>query len=47
MLGMRRPDIINRPDLLKTKIGMVESLADIEIATKLLKVSRKIYGKIT
>jgi len=34
--GMRRPEIIGSAKLLKAKLSMVEQLADIEIATKLL-----------
>ncbi|KAI9005294.1 poly polymerase catalytic domain-containing protein [Gaertneriomyces semiglobifer] len=34
--GMRRPQIINTPQLLKQKIEMVEALGDIQIATTLL-----------
>jgi len=37
--GMKVPPIIRDHDLLKQKLQMVEALADIEIATKLLKVS--------
>jgi len=35
--GMRRPTIINSKELLKEKITMVEALADIVVATKLLR----------
>jgi len=35
--GMRPPPAISTVQLLKDKIAMVESLADIEIATKLLR----------
>jgi len=35
--GMRVPPVINNPKMLKEKLAMVEALADIEIATKLLK----------
>lgn len=34
--GMSRPPVINSVQMLKTKLQMVESLADIEIATRLL-----------
>ncbi|KAJ3079952.1 Poly [ADP-ribose] polymerase 2 [Quaeritorhiza haematococci] len=35
--GMRTPPVINTPQMLKSKLQMVEALADIQIATTLLK----------
>ena len=37
VFGMSRPPVISTPGMLKAKLEMVESLADIEIATTLIK----------
>ncbi|KAF9921260.1 Poly [ADP-ribose] polymerase 2 [Linnemannia zychae] len=40
--GMRVPPIINTPQMLKTKLEMLEALGEIEIAQKLLKENKKL-----
>ncbi|KAJ3158236.1 Poly [ADP-ribose] polymerase 2 [Geranomyces michiganensis] len=39
--GMRRPQLINTPQLLKAKLQMVEALGDIEIATEIINATNK------